>query len=182
MLSCPKQLKSQVLYSSCRKVSMSNNRSFDPLCLRSSNSRAFLLLAFAFLSFFTGVALLLFGIWPAWILCALAIPPVLLYRYNPPSTLMISFGGISVDQFGHTSSFKWNDIEEFSVRKTGSRKLVVICLSRAAIRRGIEKGIYLTRLTDQQGGHRYIIPDNFGYSPEKLRDVLKHWRSRVFVQ
>lgn len=155
---------------------MSYHFSLEPITLTSSNYTSFINLGVAFFSLGGGCTLLFLGMWPGWILCGLSIPLFLYYTYCPVSTLMVTFGGISVTQLGRTSSFTWDDVEGFSIAKPHSKKLVVLQLSRSALLRGIENNVYLSHITDAQGVVRYVIPDNYGYSAEQLQNYLRHWR------
>jgi hypothetical protein len=141
----------------------------------SSRAPVPIFLIFLILLFFAlGVYLILADNKVGWIMAivsAILVPALILYRAKSIFTLNLAYGGFSIANAGHSSSFIWSDIERFAVSGDRSSRYVSFTLSPSGRRRCSSRDVFLVT----SNGAAPRIPNNFGLSAEKLCELLDEW-------
>ena len=116
--------------------------------------------------------------WFIWAISGAAVTLFIYGKLSKISSLILSQGGFSLHDGTNTSSYRWSDIESFSISRDIFYRNVVFSLSAAGEKRLKPGGIFGSDCLVINSAYQRRLPDEYGLGVEHLKSLMSQWRER----
>ena len=161
---------------------MKNNMN-TPATLRLASrwSNGLLPLCIALVCLACGAAFTIAGENLGWIICAIsgvAVIQLIFEKCFSISTLTLSHGGFSLYNGANTSSYRWSDIERFSISRNLISPGVVFKLSASGEKNMQPLKLFGSDCLELNSYQQRRLPDEYGLGVRGLMSLMSEWHAQ----